>query len=39
MMTEGNNGITAIAYDEPGNASAPSQVLNVFLDTKAPKIL
>ena len=39
MLTEGNNGITAIAYDEPGNASAPSPVLNVFLDTKAPKIL
>lgn len=39
MLTEGNNGITAIAYDEPGNASAPSPVLNVFLDTKPPKIL
>ncbi len=38
-LTEGNNGITAIAYDEPGNASAPSPVLNVFLDTKPPKIL
>jgi hypothetical protein len=39
MLTEGNNGITAIAYDEPGNASAPSPGLNVFLDTKLPKIL
>jgi hypothetical protein len=39
MLTEGNNGITAIAYDEPGNASAPSPVLNVFLDTKPPRIL
>jgi len=38
-LTEGNNGITAIAYDEPGNASAPSPVLNVFLDTKPPRIL
>jgi hypothetical protein len=26
-------------FYEPGNAGAPSPVLNVFLDTKPPKIL
>lgn len=38
-LSEGNNTITAIAYDASGNASAPSAPLNVFLDTKPPKIL
>ncbi len=38
-LTEGNNAVSAVAYDAPGNASAPSAVINVFLDTKPPKIL
>ncbi len=38
-LTEGNNAVSAVAYDQPGNASAPSAVMNVFLDTKPPKIL
>ena len=38
-LTEGNNAISATAIDQPGNASAPSAVMNVFLDTKPPKIL
>ncbi len=38
-LTEGNNAISAVAYDSPGNASSPSAVVNVFLDTKPPKIL
>lgn len=38
-LSEGNNAISAVAYDMPGNASAPSTVMNVFLDTKPPKIL
>lgn len=38
-LTEGNNAVSAVAYDTPGNASAQSAVMNVFLDTKPPKIL
>lgn len=38
-LTEGNNAISAVAYDGPGNGSGPSAVLNVFLDTNPPKIL
>ncbi len=38
-LSEGNSALTAIAYDVSGNASAPSAVSNVFLDTKPPKIL
>ena len=38
-LSEGNNAISALAYDGPGNASAPSAVLNVFLDTRPPRIL
>ena len=38
-LAEGNNAVTAIAFDAPGNASAPSAVLNVFMDTKPPRIL
>jgi Glucodextranase, domain B/Bacterial Ig-like domain/Bacterial Ig domain len=38
-LTEGNNAISAAAYDVPGNASASSAVMNVFLDTKPPRIL
>jgi hypothetical protein len=38
-LTEGNNAISATASDGPGNASAPSAVTNVFLDTKPPRIL
>jgi hypothetical protein len=38
-LTEGNNAISAVATDAPGNASAPSAVMNMFLDTKPPKIL
>jgi hypothetical protein len=38
-LTEGNNAMTAVAYDANGNSSMPSAVANVFLDTKAPKIL
>ncbi len=39
LLTEGNNALTAVAYDTIGNASASSAVVNVFLDTKPPKIL
>lgn len=38
-LAEGNNAITAVAYDAIGNASTPSSSINVFLDTKPPKIL
>ncbi len=38
-LTEGNNALTAVAYDTIGNASASSAVVNVFLDTKPPKVL
>jgi len=38
-LDEGNNSIMAVAYDAPGNASSPSAVLNIFRDTKAPRIL
>jgi len=38
-LVEGNNSIIAVAFDAPGNASAPSAVLNIFKDTKAPRIL
>jgi len=38
-LVEGNNSIIAVAFDAPGNASSPSAVLNIFLDTKAPRIL
>lgn len=38
-LVEGNNAVSAVSYDAPGNASAPSAVVNVFLDTKPPKIL
>lgn len=38
-LTEGNNAVTATATDAPGNTSAPSAVMNVFLDTKPPKVL
>jgi hypothetical protein len=38
-LTEGNNAVSAVSYDAPGNASAPSAVMNVFMDTKPPRIL
>lgn len=38
-LSEGNNALSAVASDAPGNASLPSVVMNVFLDTKPPKIL
>lgn len=38
-LSEGNNAVSAVATDAPGNASGPSAVMNVFLDTKPPKIL
>jgi hypothetical protein len=38
-LTEGNNAISAVATDATGNASASSTVVNVFLDTKPPRIL
>jgi hypothetical protein len=38
-LAEGNNAITAVAYDASANASGPSTVQNVFLDTKPPRIL
>lgn len=38
-LAEGNNALTAVGYDAIGNASASSAVVNVFLDTKPPKIL
>jgi hypothetical protein len=38
-LTEGNNALTAVAFDAIGNASASSSAVNVFLDTKPPKIL
>ncbi len=38
-LVEGNNAVTAVAYDAIGNASTPSSSVNVFLDTKPPKIL
>ena len=38
-LAEGNNAVSATAYDAPGNASAGSTVVNVFLDTKPPKVL
>jgi len=38
-ISEGNNAMTAVAYDAIGNASPSSAVVNVFLDTKPPKIL
>ncbi|HSQ77314.1 MAG TPA: Ig-like domain-containing protein [Nitrospirota bacterium] len=38
-LAEGNNAVSAVAYDSPGNASAGSAVVNVFLDTKPPRIL
>ncbi len=38
-LTEGNSAVSATANDAPGNASSPSAVMNVFLDTKPPKIL
>lgn len=38
-LAEGNNAVSAVAYDAPGNASAGSTVVNVFLDTKPPRIL
>ena len=38
-LAEGNNAITAVAYDASANASGPSTVQNIFLDTKPPRIL
>ncbi len=38
-LAEGNNAVSTVAYDAPANASAGSTVVNVFLDTKLPKIL
>ena len=38
-LSEGNNIFTAVASDVVGNSSAPSAPMNVFMDTKAPKIL
>ncbi len=38
-LAEGNNAISAVASDASGNASASSAVVNVFLDTKPPRIL
>jgi hypothetical protein len=38
-LTEGNNAVSAVAYDTTGNASASSAVMNVFMDTKPPRIL
>jgi hypothetical protein len=39
VLSEGNNIFTAVASDVVGNSSAPSAPVNVFMDTKAPKIL
>ncbi len=39
QLSEGNNALSAVASDAPGNTSMPSAVMNVFLDTKPPKIL
>jgi hypothetical protein len=36
-LTEGSNAISVVVYDMPGNASAPSAVMNVFLNTKPPE--
>jgi hypothetical protein len=38
-LSEGNNAISAVATDAPGNASSSSTVVNVFMDTRAPRIL
>ncbi len=38
-LAEGNNAVSAVAYDATGNASASSAVVNVFMDTKPPRIL
>jgi len=38
-LIEGKNVFTAVATDAVGNASAPSAVLNIILDTKPPRIL
>jgi hypothetical protein len=38
-LLEGNNAFSAIATDAVGNVSASSAVVNVFLDTKPPRIL
>ena len=38
-LQEGNNAFSAVTSDTVGNVSASSAVVNVFLDTKPPKIL
>ena len=38
-LLEGNNAFSAVATDAVGNVSASSAVVNVFLDTKPPRIL
>lgn len=38
-LAEGNNAFSAIATDAVGNVSASSAVVNVYLDTKPPRIL
>ena len=38
-LQEGNNAFSAVTSDAVGNVSASSAVVNVFLDTKPPKIL
>lgn len=38
-LQEGNNAFSAVTSDAVGNVSASSTVVNVFLDTKPPKIL
>ncbi len=37
-LQEGNNAFSAVTSDAVGNVSASSTVVNVFLDTKPPKI-
>lgn len=37
-LQEGNNAFSAVTSDAVGNVSASSAVVNVFLDTKPPKI-
>ncbi len=38
-LQEGNNAFSAVTSDAAGNVSASSAVVNVFLDTKPPRIL
>jgi hypothetical protein len=38
-LIAGNNAFTAVTTDSVGNVSAPSYVLNVYLDTTPPRIL